>query len=174
MEAEWLAAAKKEDESAFLQLQAQYEPMLRAQVAWAVARSQPSLLEDCRQEALVAFHRAILTYTAGEVTFGLYAKICVKNRLRSFLRKHRRQMASVAAQHAAASVQTSLSLAAERADYSAQLQALRAQLSPWESEVLRHYLAGEKPAQIARSLCRPPKAVYNALLRIRRKRRGMS
>jgi RNA polymerase sigma factor len=169
MEAAWLLAAKSEDESAFLQLQTQYEPMLRAQVAWAVSRSEASLSQDCYQEALVAFHRAIMTYQEGEVTFGLYAKICVKNRLRSFLRKYRRQAATATLRD----VEPTRG-AIEGADYSEQLQALRATLSPWESEVLSHLLAGEKPAQISRSLCRPPKAVYNALVRIRRKRRGMT
>ena len=169
MEAALLLAAKSEDENAFLQLQAQYEPMLRAQAAWAVSRSEPSLLQDCYQEALVAFHRAIMTYKEGEVTFGLYAKICVKNRLCSFLRKYRRQAATATLRGVEGVSGTTV-----HTDYSEQIQVLRAQLSSFENTVLTHLLAGQKPDQIARSLCRPPKAVYNALSRIRRKRRGMT
>ncbi len=176
METEWLLAAKEEDQEAFLHLQEQYEPMLRRQVAWAVRASDANLLQDCRQEALVAFHRAIMTYSASQqqVTFGLYAKICVKNRLCSFLRKQNRQRAIEATARTQPPAESMLDAWERDAEYLDRLQSLRAQLSDFERAVLTRWLAGEKPAQIARSLCKTPKAVYNALSRIRGKRKGMS
>jgi RNA polymerase sporulation-specific sigma factor len=44
-------------------------------------------------------------------------------------------------------------------------------LSSFEREVLAYFFAGNKPRQIAQALGRSPKSVYNALVRIRGKRK---
>ena len=43
--------------------------------------------DDVRQEALIALYNAALTYEASkEVTFGAYAKICIRNKILSYIR----------------------------------------------------------------------------------------
>jgi RNA polymerase sigma factor (sigma-70 family) len=161
---------KDGNDSAFSEICEDFSPLMKSQVL-KLFGDNLSEYDDRLQDAAMALYNAIISFdlTQDKVTFGLYAKICVKNRLRSFLRKYRRQAATATLRD----VEPTRG-AIEGADYSEQLQALRAQLSPFENTVLTHLLAGEKPAQISRSLCRPPKAVYNALVRIRRKRRGMT
>ena len=43
--------------------------------------------DDIKQEALIALYHAALTYTPNEeVTFGMYAKICIRNKIISYIR----------------------------------------------------------------------------------------
>ena len=43
--------------------------------------------EDVRQEALIALYNAALTYKTGiDVTFGAYAKSCIRNKILSYIR----------------------------------------------------------------------------------------
>ena len=43
--------------------------------------------DDVRQEALIALYNAALTYEAGKnVTFGAYAKVCIRNKILSYIR----------------------------------------------------------------------------------------
>ncbi|MFA6947700.1 MAG: sigma-70 family RNA polymerase sigma factor [Eubacteriales bacterium] len=54
-------------------------------------------LDDFRQEASIALMRAVETYDPGKgVSFGLYAKICIKNRMISILRRIKRTAAIAA------------------------------------------------------------------------------
>ena len=46
-----------------------------------------SEMEDVRQEALIALYNAALTYKSGSaVTFGAYAKSCIRNKILSYIR----------------------------------------------------------------------------------------
>ena len=96
-----IEAVKQGDENAFSILLEQYKNA----VDGAVRRFAPSFeitegggdgwcdIEDLRQYASLALYRAAATYVPGEsgkgkeVSFGLYAKICINNSLISFLRK---------------------------------------------------------------------------------------
>jgi RNA polymerase sporulation-specific sigma factor len=43
--------------------------------------------DDVRQEALIALYNAALTYETGkDVTFGAYAKVCIRNKILSYIR----------------------------------------------------------------------------------------
>jgi RNA polymerase sporulation-specific sigma factor len=43
--------------------------------------------DDIKQEALIALYHAVLTYKPNEeVTFGVYAKICIRNKIISYIR----------------------------------------------------------------------------------------
>jgi len=69
------------DDSAFSEIAERYSPMLR-KLVFRFASSD-FVAEEMQSEALVALHRAALTYDVGQVdvSFGLYSRICVYNRL---------------------------------------------------------------------------------------------
>ena len=78
------------DEGAFELLLGEYRPLVESQVKSAVRKS-PELsaeYDELMQEAGMALYAAAKKYRkSAEVTFGLYAKICVRNRIVSFVRK---------------------------------------------------------------------------------------
>jgi len=86
-----LEQIKAGDDTAFETLIIQYEPLLHASVRRTVAK-QPLLQEEqgeMLQEARCALYRAALSFSVSQanVTFGLYAEICIRNALTSkFLR----------------------------------------------------------------------------------------
>ena len=85
-------AAAKGDPLAFEALQATYRPLIDSMAEQFRAKSDDFRLEDLKQEVLLAFYRAVCTYQVEQkaVTFGLYAKIVIRNRLISLLRKQNR------------------------------------------------------------------------------------
>ncbi len=174
-----LKQAKAQDQVAFSRLQTQYEPLIRAQIASVTRKLDSRLHEDCRQEALLAFHRAIQSYndTQNGVTFGLYAKICIHNRLCSFLRKQKKvRLASEELDRSHPEVPYGEDLAGQlisHEEYTDRFAKLRSLLSPLEQEVLLRSGAGEKPREIAIAMGKAPKVIYNALSRIQAKRKGM-
>ncbi len=81
--------ARSGDENAFADLTVMYKPLIESMgKAYAVKCGNILFTEDdFIQEATLGFYSAVRTYKASEeVTFGLYAKICVRNRLVSLLR----------------------------------------------------------------------------------------
>ncbi len=184
-EQQLLLRAKNQDQQAFDMLQNQYQPLITDQANKTVEKLltkkhkafDQTLYEDCRQEALIAFHRAVISYDFAkeEVTFGLYAKICIRNRLISYARKQKRIMERASdrleSQRSRAHSDSAKTVMSQ--DVYARLSQLISLLSPFEQEVLRLRSTGEKPREIARSLGKSPKVVYNALSRIQAKRKAM-
>ena len=77
---------------AFSELLARYTPLLRARVGmYSFSESE---LPEAMQEASIALHSAAMTYDSEKcdgVTFGLYAGVCISNRIKSLLRKNARE-----------------------------------------------------------------------------------
>ena len=85
-----IAAVKNGDRAAFEELLVSYEPMILSEVTKLLLKASDfsDEAEELRQEGRLALYDAAIGYKEnGEVTFGLYAKICVHNRLVSYLRK---------------------------------------------------------------------------------------
>ncbi len=83
-------AARDGNEGSFAQLCQSYKPLIETMVARYCDLADGRIeKEDLRQEATVAFYKAVTTFDIAqdEVTFGLYAKICIRNRMVSLLRK---------------------------------------------------------------------------------------
>ena len=75
-------------DAAFARLLEQYMGLVRHRAAAFSRQGQED--EDVFQEACLALHRAALRYRAqDEVTFGLYAKVCIDNALKT---KYKRDM----------------------------------------------------------------------------------
>ena len=173
--------AREGDAGAFDALLVQYTPLIENRIADARAKSQNILPEDekdLRQEACIAFYRALLNYDMeqSEVSFGLYAKICIGNALVSALRK----------MHPSAQVLDMEALETlpadeegdptrrlrEREDYEALCRVIARTLSPYENNIWQRYIAGATVAEIAAALGRESRSIHNAIYRIRHKLRS--
>jgi RNA polymerase sporulation-specific sigma factor len=81
--------AKHGDSDAFRRLLTAYSPLMTslANQFYSDEIAADAGIDDLMQEASIALYNAVMSYTEGKnTTFGLYAKICIKNRLVSFLR----------------------------------------------------------------------------------------
>ncbi len=159
------------DENAFAELLRQYEPLIASQTRRFTQSAAQSDGEDAAQEARLAFFRAVCTYDSSQkdVTFGLYAKVCIHNALVSEVRRMHSRSRTVPHPHTESARSSS-------ADDRREIASLRSRmvtiLSPFERAVFDKYLSGLPARDIARVLGRPVKSVYNALFRIRAKIRA--
>ena len=90
-----IRAVQRGEPTAFDDLMACYAPLLKRMIG---SFSKTTVLceaekEDLKQEAAIALYKAALGFDLGQtkVTFGLYAKICIRNRLVSAIRHRERK-----------------------------------------------------------------------------------
>jgi RNA polymerase sporulation-specific sigma factor len=170
-----ITAVKEDREGAFEALLGEYQPLVTAEVARYAKGLNRQDQEDLNQYALVALYRAAMSFdpTMLEVTFGLYAKICIKNELVSklrFLRRHNVEVSQPTeffgglAEDPARRVMEAEAVAVLHAR-------IKAALSPLEYRVWSLHYAGYRVGEIAGRLDRPVRSVENAVYRIRQKLR---
>ena len=168
-------AAKAGDESAFEALLEAYEPLIDTMSrSFANVAEDPECYEDLRQEACIAFYRAVQSYdvTQAEVSFGLYAKLCVRNRLITYVRKlRRRESVLPLEERIKVEEDVAAGVVAEEA-YMELYRRIEAVLSPYESRVWWLYLSGQTTGTIAAQLGKDERSVQNAVYRIRKKLRA--
>ncbi len=121
----------------------------------------------------MALYRAAMSYDLeqSDVTFGLFAKTCIRNALISQLRKLGARARGVAreAEIAESSAEQAVVTEETRRLYMRRIEGV---LSPFEARVIMMTVEGQRPRQIAESLGTSAKAVSNALFRARTKLRG--
>lgn len=178
---ELLHAAADGDESAFTRLTELYDPLIRSMSARYAPHGSDetdSVLseQDLAQEARLALFRAASTYDRAQngVSFGLYAKICIRNALVSARRK------AAAAKRARIAAE---SPSPGRKHPSAELSAFGSMnvlsekigsvLSPYEKRIFDLYISGRSVKSISESVGRSEKSVSNAVYRIRVKIKGL-
>lgn len=142
-------------------------------------KDSPMEREDLIQEGMIGLLAAIKSYQSDKgASFKTYSRICIDNSIQSALRKFNRQKdipiqnvieyqeeeLPVENGHASAEdiviAQESVSLLTK---------VLRENLSDFENEVLRLHIVGCSYNEIAKRLCKTPKAIDNALQRVRKK-----
>lgn len=169
------------DNDAFSRLLDAYTPMISSLVS-EFCRSCPTLdiSDDLRQEASIALYYAALSYKDDNgVTFGLYAKICVKNRLKTYVKKSvMRSLTQLMSdciddcfddEPAADESQQPLNLMISEENCAALKKRIRAALTDYEYRVFMMYADGESPQSISKALDKNAKSVYNTLQRVRKK-----
>lgn len=176
---ELIAFTCQGDQRAFSLLCKKYEGMINALVSSFSSRIPSEIFsrEDLHQECLMAFYRATCSYKFSEdVTFGLYAKTCVRNAMISLLRKSlsiKRKQAAAQKKREVKSEKDVLTVMLEASAGQEELsevgRAIFAMLTDFEKEVLRCYTKKMSYAQMAKKLSVSTKAVDNALYRIRKK-----
>ena len=125
----------------------------------------------------MSLYRAATTYDLEQanVSFGLYAQICITNRMISCVRRMKRlfserplslaedeELPTPVSDEPAASL-----LAKERVETT--YSVIRRVLSPFEFSIWQYYVGGSSAKEIAVALGKNEKAVSNAIGRIRKK-----
>ena len=184
---ELVRLVQKGDENAFGELASRFGKMIYSMAKSAagkldgISENPAELLDDLKQEANLALYRAAAGYDESKmgsrVSFGLFAKICVRNALISYIRKasakKRRVQKTFAAggETAASELYTAESDAVKLSELLGNSTAV---LSDYEKFVLDEYLKGKSPRKIAAEAGKSPKSVSNALFRLRQKIRDFS
>ena len=160
----------RDADAAFAELAIRYAPMMRGRVLSMF--SEQAEIDEAMQEAHIALHDAALTYDADKcsgVTFGLYSGICVCNRLKSHLRRLKRESAIMdkfsEADEESADCDVE-SFVATRDLCQRVMSVAEGMLSELEYSVFRLEFEGYTTKDIAMKLSRTPKSVDNAKARI--------
>ena len=171
---ELLAEVRSGNQKAYAELSRQYAPMLHSECSKRSDQLDP---DELYQLALIALYGAARTYDEGrgDITFGLYAKICVRRRLDGELRRVSNYRADelIDEQEAGPQASPEDELIA-REDYRELLDAIDRVLTPSEREAFILYLGGASYAEIAEKLGRSTKSVDGALRRAKDKIRKLN
>ena len=166
------------DQAAFNELLELYAPLIQAEVARNGEELGDFDREDLRQVAWLALYRASFSFDLeqAEVSFGLFAKICIANALSTQLRAIRRRTVEVPVADeviALASGEDGDPAGRVREEEDLQLlrSRIRALLSPLENRVWTLYTAGFSAKEIGTRLGKAPRSIENAVYRIRQKLR---
>ncbi len=180
---------EENDSDAFEVLCVRYDNLLNSMVR----RFAPSLgireggvsevleigVEELRQDAAMALYRAAQTYVpeedgkGGDVSFGLYAKICIRNAMISQVRRYRRRMKQAEKRGDGRERENILRPVETEALAEEALRQIGEKLSPYERRILPLYMEGKPPRQIAKTLGRTEKSVSNGIYRIKAKLREL-
>lgn len=153
-----------------------YSPLIE-NMAQSFEKSGAGNQGDLYDEAVRALLKAVLTYDidSEKVTFGLYAKICIRNALisvrRAKLTREKREARSAAAVKKNVGRRKDNVFSAMDAD--AIMEKMQSVLSPYEYRVLKEYITGVSVSSIAKLFEKSEKSVNNALYRIRRKAKSL-
>lgn len=170
-----ISRSRDGDEGAFSDLTLQYRPLIESMARNFLKKNDDDtfLLDDVMQEATLAFYSAIRSYDVNsEVTFGLYAKICIRNRLVSMQRasyakkkkrKHREKADSP----------DPVNRLLDKEDSQQLEKKISAVLSRLEMSVFNLYVQKKTYAEIANELGISVKSVDNAIFRIKTKLRQL-
>ena len=174
--------AKAGDQLAFESLLDSYAPLIDSMTGrFSAPTSSVQDREDLRQEALIAFYRALVHFDTAqsEVKFGLYAKECIRNRLISYLRSQKRHENVVfladdpADEKQPEADEDPARLLIEEESYLALSRRIHDALSEYENRIWWLYLSGRTASEIAQQVGTQEKSVQNAIYRIRKKLRAV-
>ena len=160
-----ISLCRANDECAFEELVSLFIPMITS-----LASKKGLDFGEAYSDACLALYDAAHTYDVGqsEVTFGLYAKVCVNNRLSDLVRKRNndmRRMAEFDVDNISVSDGIISKLLREEEMQNFHRKAKGA-LSSYEYDVLKLALMGESAKAIADALGKDAKSVENAKARI--------
>lgn len=158
------------NKDSFNEIIRRYEPLIASVVSKYLSDGLfgQSDRDDLTQEAAIALYNAVMSYDIlqSEVSFGLYAKICLSNSLNSALRRRRRQLEADKVQLANDS---ECRFDENLSDEALLLDRVDNLLSDFEKSVFRLFIRGYSHRFIAETLGRTEKSVDNAIYRIRTK-----
>jgi RNA polymerase sporulation-specific sigma factor len=183
---ELLDLVKADDDSAFAELKEIFQPLITAETV-KILSVNPSFRADedeFRQEALLALYKAARSYRSeeqragqkesdGKVTFGLYAKICIRNRVISYARKlntekKRAEKALEAEKKSAVGSFTDEFSAAVESNSEIR-RIFEENTTPLEKQIFLMYLDKRSYKEIAQAVGKSEKSVDNAIYRVKSK-----
>ncbi len=161
-----LLRCRQHDDDAFDELVNRYTPMMRKVISGFCTSYE---FDELFSEACVALHTAAQRFDMGQsdVTFGLYARICVRNRILDLLRskENGRTISDCDVEQVLVDDDPEGKLV-ERETFDNILRSARVILSDYEYRVLLLHIQGYKTAAIAEMLSRSAKSVDNAKSRL--------
>lgn len=172
---------------AFAALSARYRPLTEHMVKkYAMSQSSggisPTDRQEMEEEASIALYHAARFYRAGtHATFGYFARICIRNRLVSFLRKQKQQAQLCVMETVTdgdgnpfpyrhpdtLTVGDIGEQVVEQDAFCALFDRFLSSLTDYETKVFHKYVRGCSYKEIAGALDVPLKSVDNAVYRIR-------
>ena len=165
---ELIAAARLHDDAAFSELLSRYTPMINKVIGGFSAFA--FRFDEAFSEACVAFHRAVLSYDisrSSDVTFGLYARICVYRRLCDLSEKNAKEVSIVDLDvdriSGGSNIEQRLVGRERMSEY---LSKARGVLSEYEYQVFILYIDGYSAEEISEKVSKDVKSVQNAKSRI--------
>ena len=161
-----IIAARGGSDSAFSELCEKYSPMINSLIG-RFSDFCGFTDGELRSDALAALLRAAGSYDVSQVnvSFGLYARICIYNALVDLTSKGRADLGQIDVERVA--VSSGVQFRLEKEESVKALRALARQvLSEYEYKVFSLTLAGYKPADIAKELSKSVKSVDNAKARM--------
>ncbi len=161
-----------------------YRPLIESETRKHYAEGMTEQdARDLRQEAEICFRMAVCNYDLDEdgVEFGLYAKICIRNGLVSFIRGlMKRSSSCVMSLDEDSALYDRLSQSGdllqsliEEESFDSLRARIQSALSPYENRVWWRYVSGMKSSDIAATLGEDLRSVSNAIYRIRKKLRKL-
>ena len=175
--------ARDGESESFFELKRKYTPLLESLV---IKHTLPEMLreeaDDMRQEALISFCNAIYNFDCENegVEFGLYAKICIENRLisykRSYLRRHKSESLPLESVEGVVDYSSPdpLQMIVAKEKTEELVRSIQNNLSDYENRVWWMYVSGMSPSEIAKEIGEvDAKSVSNAVYRIRKKLRNV-
>ena len=168
----WIELARAGDDNAFAKIVEKYEKLL-FKMSNDFSKSCPESLrdgEDLLQEAKIALYNAVKTYDFSKgITFGAYAKTCIKNSLISCIRKMKSKKRK-RLDEASSGGQDTVSTATISKEQKAQiLRIAKMHLSYLEYKVFEMYYSGLRASEISKRLGKDVKSVNNAIYRMKSK-----
>ncbi len=130
--------------------------------------------DDVRQEALMGLYRAALSFDLSQdkVSFGLYAQICMTNRMVSYMRAYnKRKEAELREVPEELCSDETVPAFLEEERIRCTYEVIRRLLSPFEYTIWCHYVGAASVREIAQAVGKSEKSVSNAITRIRKKLR---
>ena len=129
-------------------------------------------VDDFLQEAKMAFYNAIMRYDMEnpDVTFGAFAKVCVRNRLVSCVRKQNSKKRRKGEKDVVAEQAWSLQDTVVRRELEGKLfLAATSVLSKYEMKIFTLYYSGRRATEISTIIGKDVRSVNNAVYRIKQK-----
>ena len=166
-----IAECREHNDSAFDELVRRYTPMMRKVISGFSASSFD--FGELFSEACVALHSAVQSYNLEQsnVTFGLYARICVHHRLVDLLRARSAHKITSCDMESVSDDETIEAGIVKRETVEILISSAKSLLSDYEYRVLILHIQGYKTSAIAKLLSRTPKSVDNAKSRVFRRLR---
>ncbi len=167
-----ITGCRRYDDEAFDELVRRYTPMMRKVISSFDSQYD---FGELFSEACVALHSAAQRYDVeqSEVTFGLYARICVRNRIVDLLRSAEAAPSITDCDVEQISDDESVELGiVKRETIDNLLSSAKNLLSDYEYRVLILHIQGYKTAAIAKMLSRSAKSIDNAKSRLFRRLRA--
>ncbi len=154
-----------------------YKPLIES-----IAKSYalpPFDMDDIKQEAMIALYNAAIAYDPSKnVTFGAYAKVCIRNRITSYLRCFQENALVQSIEEIERDIDepdfdTPEQIVISKESLCSLNRRIDAALTDFEKSVFTLYVGNTPYADMANTLGKPKKSIDNAIHRIKAKLRKL-